>query len=77
MNWQRMLSHLKKDGWLLAALLLCVAVCLGLGLAGETEDTAEGRISRVLSSMDGAGHVELAVYYESSIPCGAVVVADG
>lgn len=73
----RWTAYLKKDGWILAALLFCVAMCLMLGLQSEAVSTEESRISRVLSAIDGAGTVEVAVYYEDTLPCGAVVVADG
>lgn len=73
----RWTAYLKKDGWILAALLFCVALCLMLGMQGEAASTEESRISRVLSAIDGAGTVEVAVYYEESLPCGAVVVAEG
>ena len=73
----RFSAYLKRDGWILAALLFCVALCLMLGTQSETSSTEESRISRVLSAIDGAGTVEVAVYCEDSIPCGAVVVADG
>lgn len=73
----RWTAYLKKDGWILAALLFCVAMCLMLGLQSEAASTEESRISRVLSAIDGAGTVEVAVYYEDTLPCGAVVVADG
>ncbi len=73
----RLGAYLKKDGWILAALLVCAALCLMLGTKNETSSTEESRISRVLSAIDGAGSVDVAVYYEESIPCGAVVVAQG
>jgi len=73
----RFSAYLKKDGWILAALLGCVALCLLLGTQSEAASTEESRISRVLSAIDGAGDVEVAVYYKEAIPCGAVVVADG
>lgn len=73
----RWTAYLKKDGWILAALLFCVAMCIMLGLQSEAASTEESRISRVLSAIDGAGTVEVAVYYEDALPCGAVVVADG
>ena len=73
----RWTAYLKKDGWILAALLFCVAMCLMLGLQSKAASTEESRISRVLSAIDGAGTVEVAVYYEDTLPCGAVVVADG
>lgn len=73
----RWMSCLKKDGWLLAALLLCIGFCLLLGMQGSTTTDTESRVSRVLSAIEGAGRVEVAVYYEESVPCGAVVVAQG
>lgn len=77
MNTQRIRDYLRRDGWLLGSLLLCVALCLLMGGMEAADSSEEGRISRVLSAMEGAGRVELAVYYEDSLPCGAVVVADG
>lgn len=73
----RFAAYLKKDGWMLAALLFCVALCLMLGGQGERASSEESRLSRVLSAIEGAGTVEVAVYYEDSVPCGAVVVAEG
>lgn len=73
----RFAAYLKKDGWLLGALLLCTTLCLMLGMQGESASTEESRISRVLSTIQGVGTVEVAVYYEDSLPCGALVVADG
>lgn len=70
-------AYLKKDGWILAALLFCVALCLLLGTQSSGDATGEGRIRQVLSAIDGAGSVDVAVYYEESVPCGAVIVADG
>ena len=73
---ERLSAYLKKDGWIFAVLLLCAVLCLYLG-AGEEATTEESRISRVLSAIDGAGTVDVAVYYEDALPCGAVIVADG
>lgn len=73
----RWTAYLKKDGWILAALLFCVALCLMLGTQSSSDAAGEGRIRQVLSAIDGAGTVDVAVYYEDSIPCGAVIVADG
>lgn len=73
----RFSAYLKKDGWILAALILCAGLCLVLGTQGESSSTEEGRISRVLSAIEGAGAVEVAVHYEDSLPCSAVVVAQG
>ena len=77
---QKLRDYLRKDGWLAAALLLVVALCLAMG-ASEKRDTTqtadEARLSRVLSLMSGAGTVDVAVYYDDAIPCGAVIVADG
>lgn len=73
----RLQAYLKKDGWILAALLFCVALCLMLGTSADEGSSEESRISRVLSAIQGAGTVEVAVYYEDTVPCGAVVVAEG
>ncbi len=75
MNRTQIAAFFRRDGYLLAAALLCVALCLGLGRGGA--DTEEARISRVLSAMTGAGTVEVAISYQDAVPCGAVVVADG
>ncbi len=74
MNPEKLTAWLKKDGWLLAALSGCVLLCLWIGTGTDSE---EARISRVLSAMEGAGAVEVAIYCEDSIPCGAVVIAEG
>jgi hypothetical protein len=73
------LTHfLRKDGWLLAALCICVLLCFALTASGDKSlPTEEEHISRVLSAIQGAGDVEVAVYYEDAVPCGAVVVAQG
>lgn len=73
----RWTAWLRKDGWILAAALFCVILCLMLGTQEATDASDEARISRVLSDIGGAGHVEVAIYYEDALPCGAVVVADG
>ena len=73
-------EYLRRDGWLVAALALVVALCLLLGTSesGKVAQTSdEARLSRVLSAMAGAGKVDVAVYYDDTVPCGAVVVADG
>ena len=73
-------DYLRRDGWLVAALLLIVALCLALSASegvrpAQTDD--EARLCRVLSAMAGAGTVDVAVYYDDAVPCGAVIVADG
>lgn len=73
-------TYLRKDGWLVAALALVVALCLMLGASEGTRATQtadEARLCRVLSVMAGAGAVDVAIYYDGAVPCGAVVVADG
>lgn len=77
-------EFLRKDGWLLGALAAVVAACLMLGAAGSVPSDCtqeEARLARVLSAMEGAGRVEVAVFYEDaeaeSVPCGVVVVAQG
>lgn len=81
MPLSRLKEHLRKDGWLLLALAVSVLLCLVLGSGDGTSACTqeESRLSRVLSAMAGAGQVEVAVFYqeESSVPCGAVVVAQG
>ena len=73
----RLSAWLKRDGWILAALLGCLLLYLLIGTQETSASTEEGRISRVLSTIEGAGRVELAVCYENALPCGAVIVADG
>lgn len=71
-------EYLRREGWLVAALAATVALCLLLGaMEGGGQSAEETRIARVLSSMAGAGKVEVAVYTSDAVPCGAVVVADG
>ncbi len=72
----RLLAYLKRDGWIIAALAVCAALCLAMGAAGNGQ-SGESRVSRVLSAISGAGKVDVAVWYEDSVPCAAVVVADG
>lgn len=86
-RWQQIKEKWRKDGWLLIALAAAVILCLTMnGMeslpAGQTEE--EARLARVLSAMEGAGNVEVAVFYEpaqgkdaSTQPCGVVVVAQG
>lgn len=71
----RLRIYLKKDGWLLLTLVCCTALCLLM--TGGSSGSEEARISRVLSAMEGAGTVEVALHYDDSVPCGAVVLAEG
>lgn len=71
------LRYLKRDGWLLAAIALCVIFCLLAGQGSSPTPSEEERISSVLSQVKGAGAVEVSVYYEDAIPTGALIVADG
>ena len=82
MPWQRLWEKCRRDLWLYVALAAAAALCLLLGLggsapAGQTDE--EARLARVLSAMEGAGQVEVEVFYgaEDAAPCGAVVVAEG
>lgn len=82
MPCQRLKERLRKDGWLLLALAGCILLCLMLGLTDSpsaSQTAEEARLARVLSSMEGAGRVEVAVFHqeESALPSGAVVVAQG
>ena len=81
----KLMEHLRRDGWIFVLIGLCVLLCLALGSGGtgETQSGAtlmEAQLSRVLSAMEGAGRVEVAVSFrdeDGTVPCGAVVVADG
>lgn len=82
MHFQRLKERFGKDVWLILALCGCVALCLLMGLwepASTAQTQQEARLARVLSAMEGAGNVEVAVFYqeEAGIPCGAVIVAQG
>lgn len=81
MTLQRWRAYLKRDGWLLAALVLAVLLCLGLGMmenVSPAQNDEEARLSHVLSAMRGAGQVEVMIHYDAdALPCGAVIVADG
>lgn len=79
---QHIRDYLRKDGWLLLALVGAVVLCLFLGITDSSpsvQTAEEVRLARVLSSMAGAGQVEVAVFYqeEAALPCGAVIVAQG
>lgn len=81
---KKLLEALKKDAWLVALFALCAFGCLllgrGDGTAAASSTAEEARLARVLSAMQGAGRVDVAVFYEdaeNAVPCGAVVVADG
>lgn len=71
-------EHLRRYGWMFGAIAACIILCI-LPVTGNdhTQDT-DRRIARVLSEMQGAGKVEVAVVYDNeTVPCGAVVIADG
>lgn len=83
-GFRRLRERLRKDFWLLPALAAAVIGCLLLGAAEMASPAAteeEARLARVLSAMEGAGRVEVAVFYtqeeEKALPCGAVIVAEG
>ena len=76
----------KSAIWLLCALLLLAAALWGAGGANESGSAQEKRIAEVLSAIEGAGKVEVALFYaqtdtafgaSASAPAGAVVVAQG
>lgn len=74
------LERVKKDGWLLALLGLCVALCLLGGMGGSSmEPGRDERLAAILSAIDGAGRVEAAVFCaaDGTTPTGAVIVAAG
>ena len=74
-----------KVGFWLAAVFALAALLMTLGSGGaHTASQEEKRIAEVLGSMDGAGKVEVALFYsqsgtldKSASPTGAVVVAQG
>ena len=78
-------ERLRKDGWLWAVLLGALLLCLLFGAAEAPVEACtdeEARLERILSAINGAGKVDAAVFYAAdeagqSIPCGAVIVADG
>ena len=76
-------ERFKRDGWLFALLAAGILACLLLGAAESTPHPAEGNdayIASILSSMEGAGQVEVVVSYQGeddTVPCGAVVIAQG
>lgn len=76
MNMSSLRTWLRKDGWLLGAMLVCVLLSLLFAHGGSSDAPDEG-ISRVLSEIAGAGQVEVCVYYDDAVPCGALVVAQG
>lgn len=83
MPWQQIRQFLRREGWLIAALGMAVLLCLTLSAVegGAVPTQQESRLAQVLSAMEGAGRVEVALYYEGAadeaVPCGAVIVADG
>lgn len=77
MNRERIIAYLRRDGWLLAAIALCAAICMMMSLVSRSDSPGDDRISRVLSSVAGAGRVEAAISYEEDAACGAIIVADG
>lgn len=73
-------ERLRRDGWLIGLLAAGILACLLLSAAETSLSAADNSLAAILSSMDGAGHVEVAVSYQDeaeTIPCGAVIVADG
>lgn len=88
---REMWEKLRRDSGLLLVIALATGVCLLLP-QGETDtvgatSTEEVRLAQVLSSMAGAGKVEIAVRWAekaetavqqgSKTPVGAIVVAQG
>lgn len=76
----------KKSLWLGCALVLLAAALMLSGNETTGATQQEKRIAQVLSAMDGAGKVEVALFYaqeagafgaSASVPTGAVVVAEG
>lgn len=78
---QRITAFMRRDGWIIAAIFAAILLCLTTSSTPDASSTtAELRLARVLSAMEGAGSVEVAIYYapeNAALPCGAVIVADG
>lgn len=72
-----------KPGLWLAALIATAALVIALqNGSGSVQSRTEQRMSEVLGAMDGAGKVEVALFYEGAqeetgTPSGAVIVAQG
>ena len=80
MKKEQFMRYLRRDGWLLAALCICAALCLFLGTVQPQTSASpqEQRLAQVLSLMDGAGAVDVALHYDTDdFPCSAIVIADG
>lgn len=78
MNMDKLREHLRKEGWLLGAMILCVIGCLLLGASHGTDGDQSNEVDSVLSSILGAGRTQVAIHYDAdSLPCGAVVVSQG
>ena len=90
-SWWQRLCGVKYGPWLLLLTVLLAFLSL---MAGETAQVGsatglEQRLGRVLSQIEGAGQVEVALYYEGEqrtslweeqsvqTPVGAVIVARG
>lgn len=71
----------RKDSWLLVLLVGCIAACLAMGSSGAGHATDdELRLAAILSSIEGAGTVETAIFRTEDgrgLPVGAVIVAEG
>lgn len=81
-NWSRL------PVWIFVAAAVLLALMLVETDEGGTASQQERRIAEVLSTMAGAGHVEVALYYapqesdafsvsSAGTPTGALVVAEG
>lgn len=81
MKWQASFKGLmQRDGWLLAALAGAVMLCVMLPMfsASTPMTQEEQRYARVLSAMEGAGQVDVAIRCDKDgIPESCVVVAQG
>ena len=69
MNMTRFRELLRRDGWLYAAIALCVVLALSVSAISGSSPDEETRIARVLSEIAGAGSVSVTIYTEDSHPC--------
>ena len=59
MNMTRFRELLRRDGWLYAAIALCVVLALSVSAISGSSPDEETRIARVLSEIAGAGSVSV------------------
>ena len=77
MNMTRFRELMRRDGWLYAAIALCVVLALSVSAIRGRSPYEEARSASVRAEIAGAGDGSGTIYTEDAHPCGAVVVASG